>query len=60
MVRHAPPDLWFDPEKHKSLLLTAMSELRFLCTRAEHTVPFTKQQEPHPGPSAHVGDRRLR
>jgi len=43
MVRHAPPDFWFDPDKNKSLLLAAMSELRFLCTRAEQTVPFTKQ-----------------
>jgi hypothetical protein len=43
MVRHAPPDLWFDPNKHDSRLLAAMSELRHLCTRAEHTVPLTRQ-----------------
>jgi hypothetical protein len=28
MVRHAPPDLWFDPYKNNSRLLAAMSELR--------------------------------
>jgi hypothetical protein len=59
MVRHAPPDLWFDPDKNNSRLLAAMSELRHLCTRAEHTVPLTRQAGSRVFIKDHVGDRRL-
>jgi hypothetical protein len=38
---------WFDPESENSPLLTAMAELRHVCTRAQFTVPHTRQPGSH-------------
>lgn len=34
---------WYDPDAETSPFLSAMAELRRICTRAEYVMPHTKQ-----------------